>query len=168
MADDFASNFNRNTLLSTTYRWRDLDGNNNYTPGEVKLVAPIAERHPGLKLVIDHMAIPRGAKDEAAFAHIDELCSFARFANVAVKVTSLPSYSDEAYPHPKLHKYVRRMYDAFGPRRLFWGSDLTRMLCSYRLCKTMFTEEMRWMTGDDLEWIMGRGVCEWLGWPLQA
>jgi len=104
-----------------------------YTPGEVKLVAPIAERHPELKLLIDHMAIPRGAKDEAAFAHIDELCSFARFANVAVKVTSLPSYSDEAYPHPKLHKYVRRMYDAFGPRRLFWGSDLTRMLCSYRL-----------------------------------
>ncbi|MBI2833908.1 MAG: TonB-dependent receptor [Acidobacteria bacterium] len=37
MADDFASNFNRNTLLSTTYRWRDLDGNNNYTPGEVNL-----------------------------------------------------------------------------------------------------------------------------------
>jgi hypothetical protein len=27
---------------------------------------------------------------------------------------------------------------------------------------------MRWMTGDDLEWIMGRGVCEWLGWPLPA
>lgn len=137
-----------------------------YTPGEVKLVAPIAERYRGLKLIIDHMAISRGAKDDAAFAHIDELCSFARFANVAVKVTSLPTYSDEAYPHPKLHQYVRRMYDAFGPKRLFWGSDLTRMLCSYRLCKTMFTEEMRWMTGDDLEWIMGRGVCEWLGWPL--
>ena len=76
--------------------------------------------------------------------------------------------ADEAYPHPKLHQYVRRMYDAFGPKRLFWGSDLTRMLCSYRLCKTMFTEEMRWMSGDDLEWIMGRGVCEWLGWPLSA
>jgi predicted TIM-barrel fold metal-dependent hydrolase len=19
---------------------------------------------------------------------------------------------------------------------------------------------------EDLEWVMGRGVCEWLGWPL--
>lgn len=105
---------------------------------------------------------------ERVFAHIDELCRFARYANVAVKVTSLPTYSNEAYPHPKLHPYVRRMYDAFGPKRLFWGSDLTRMPCSYRLCKTMFTEELRWLTGDDLEWIMGRGVCEWLGWPLPS
>jgi hypothetical protein len=29
----------------------------------------------------------------------------------------------------------------------------------------MFTEEMPFFSGDDLEWIMGRGVCEWLGWP---
>jgi predicted TIM-barrel fold metal-dependent hydrolase len=20
--------------------------------------------------------------------------------------------------------------------------------------------------GEDREWVMGRGVCEWLGWPL--
>jgi len=41
------------------------------------------------------------------------------------------------------------------------------MLCSYRLCVTLFTEEMHWMNGDDLEWIMGRAVCEWIGWPLE-
>jgi hypothetical protein len=23
-----------------------------------------------------------------------------------------------------------------------------------------------WLKGEDLEWVMGRGVCEWLGWPL--
>ena len=28
----------------------------------------------------------------------------------------------------------------------------------------MFTEEMPWLKGDDLEWVMGRGVSEWLGW----
>ena len=25
-------------------------------------------------------------------------------------------------------------------------------------------EEIPWLTADDKEWIMGRGVCEWLGW----
>ena len=28
----------------------------------------------------------------------------------------------------------------------------------------MFTEELPWLAGDDLAWVMGRGVCEWIGW----
>jgi len=138
-----------------------------YTPGNLPPVRGIAERYPSLKLIIDHMAIPRGTKDDAAFAHINELCSFARFPNVAVKATALPCYSNEPYPHPKLHAYVRRAYEAFGPKRLFWGSDLTRLPCSYSLCKTMFTEEMKWLSNSDLKWIMGKGICEWLGWSLE-
>ena len=30
----------------------------------------------------------------------------------------------------------------------------------------MFTEELPWLTEEDKEWIMGRGVCEWLGWAV--
>jgi len=30
----------------------------------------------------------------------------------------------------------------------------------------MFTEEMPWLKGQDLESVMGRGVCEWLGWKI--
>ena len=30
----------------------------------------------------------------------------------------------------------------------------------------MFTEEIPWLTPADQEWIMGRGLCEWLGWEL--
>jgi len=138
-----------------------------YTPGNLPPVKKIAEQYPALKLIIDHMAIPRGTKDDAAFGHVGELCEFARLPNVAVKATALPCYSNEPYPHRKLHPYIKRAYDAFGPKRLFWGSDLTRLPCSYSLCKTMFTEEMKWLSSTDLEWIMGRGVCEWLGWPME-
>jgi L-fuconolactonase len=28
----------------------------------------------------------------------------------------------------------------------------------------MFTEEMPWLKGQDLDWVMGRGICEWIGW----
>ena len=61
---------------------------------------------------------------------------------------------------------ARRLFDAFGPRRTFWGTDLTRMPCTYRECIDLFTDELGWLKGEDLEWVMGRGVCEWLGWPL--
>jgi L-fuconolactonase len=30
----------------------------------------------------------------------------------------------------------------------------------------MFTEEMPWLKADDLESVMGRGVCEWIGWRM--
>jgi hypothetical protein len=28
------------------------------------------------------------------------------------------------------------------------------------------TKLVPWLTADDKEWILGRGVCEWLGWKL--
>ena len=30
----------------------------------------------------------------------------------------------------------------------------------------MFTEEMPWLKGRDLELVMGRAVCDWIGWKL--
>ena len=48
----------------------------------------------------------------------------------------------------------------------FWGTDLSRLPCTYREAVTMFTEEIPWLSREDKEWIMGRGVCEWLGWKL--
>ena len=29
---------------------------------------------------------------------------------------------------------------------------------------TMFTEELPWLKGRDLDLVMGRAVCDWLGW----
>jgi len=37
IADDFATEYNNNAQSTARFRWRDLDGNRNYTPGEVNL-----------------------------------------------------------------------------------------------------------------------------------
>jgi predicted TIM-barrel fold metal-dependent hydrolase len=137
-----------------------------YAPGALPALHAIATRHPRLKLAIDHMGIDRDQTDDAAFAHIEDLCALARLDNIAVKLSTVPIYSREPYPHPKLHPYLKRLCDAYGPRRLFWGSDLTRLPCSYRVCVNLFTEGLPWLTVSDLEWIMGRALCEWLDWPL--
>jgi hypothetical protein len=31
---------------------------------------------------------------------------------------------------------------------------------------TLFTEELPWLHGTDLELVMGRAVCDWIGWEL--
>ncbi len=126
----------------------------------------IAERHPGLKLIIDHLGLVRRTKDAAAFATLPDLIALAQLPNVAIKATGAPSCSSQPYPYRNIHAGLRRIYDAYGPRRFFWGTDITRMPCSYRQCVTMFTEELSWLTGRDLELVMGRGFADWLGWKV--
>ena len=137
-----------------------------FVPGSLAAVDALAPRYPGLRLVIDHLAIGTDLRDDAAFADLPALLALARHPNVAVKASALPCYSTEPYPFPRLHPYIRRVFDAFGPRRTFWGTDLTRLPCPYRQAVTLFTEELPWLRGSDLEWVMGRGLSEWLGWPL--
>jgi predicted TIM-barrel fold metal-dependent hydrolase len=87
---------------------------------------------------------------------------------VALKATGAPSYSSEPYPHRDIHGHIRKLYDAFGPQRMFWGTDITRMPVPWKQCVTLFTEELPWLTAKDKELIMGRALCAWLGWKLEG
>jgi predicted TIM-barrel fold metal-dependent hydrolase len=130
-------------------------------------IAGIARRHPGLRLTIDHLGGRGGLttlKDAAAMTHIPDLLALAKLPNVAVKATGAPGYSSEAYPFPAMHTYLRQIFDAFGPHRVFWGTDISKMPCSWRQCVTMFTEELGWLTEQDKTLIMGGALCAWWGW----
>jgi predicted TIM-barrel fold metal-dependent hydrolase len=130
-------------------------------------VGRVAERHPGLRLTIDHLGGKGGnttLKDAAAMTHMPALLALAKYPNVAVKATGAPGYSSEAYPFPVMQTFVRQIYDAFGPQRLFWGTDITKMPCFWRQCVTMFTEELPWLPEEDKELIMGQAVSAWWGW----
>ena len=50
--------------------------------------------------------------------------------------------------------------------RVFWGTDLTRLSCPYRRAVTLCTKELDSLAEEDKQWITGRGIAEWLGWPL--
>ena len=128
----------------------------------------IAEAHPDLRLIIDHLGVVRTARDAAIFDNMAVLTSLAKLPNVAIKAIGVAGYSTEAYPYPKLHEGLKRIFDAFGPRRFFWGTDMTRMPCSYRQCVTLFTEELPWLERPDLDLVMGQGICNWIGFEGPA
>ena len=135
-------------------------------PGTLEHIGRIAERHPALRLVIDHAGLQVHGQAPKVFEDLPAVCALAKHANVAVKASGVAALSVQPYPFRDLHDAVRRLFDAFGPRRTFWGTDLSRMPCTYRECIDLFTKELSWLKGEDLEWVMGRGVCQWLGWPL--
>jgi L-fuconolactonase len=133
---------------------------------QVHLIAKIAERHPGFRIVLDHMTLLTGTTDDEAFRQFDLTLGLAKYPNIALKASALPCFTKDAYPYRALQPHLKRAYDAFGPRRIFWGTDLSRLPCPYRQAVTLFTEELPWLKGQDLEYVMGRGVCEWLGWKI--
>jgi len=135
--------------------------------GHIADLGTIAARRRGLTLHIAHCGRGGGGgggTDEAAFANLGEMLALATYPNVAVKLSGAPSYSSHPYPYRNIHPYLRQIFDAFGPQRCFWGTDITRMPCSYRQCVTMFTEELSWLQGRDKELVMGDAICDWLGW----
>jgi len=58
------------------------------------------------------------------------------------------------------------VFDAYGPRRCHWGTDLTagyaRATWSQRVAH--FTEELKFLSESDKDWVMGRSIREKLKW----
>ncbi len=77
-------------------------------------VAKVAERHPGLKLLVDHFGRARGAKDAAAFSNAGEVAALAKHPNVALKATGAAGEFERALPvrqHPPLYPpALRRLW----------------------------------------------------------
>jgi predicted TIM-barrel fold metal-dependent hydrolase len=138
-----------------------------FTNGMTSHFARIAERHPRLNLIIDHMGLTTEiAKNRMIATAIDQSVGLAKYPNVSVKLSSAPTYSSEPYPYRDMTIHIRRLVDAYGPRRCHWGTDMTNSFAkaSYRQRITHFTEELGFLSEDDKDWIMGRAILERLNW----
>lgn len=133
------------------------------TNDRVADVGRIAARYPDLRLVVDHLGLtPYEVYDDVLRA-LRPLLELAGLPNVAVKASALPASVADPFPFRSLHAPLLRVVAEFGARRVFWGSDLTRLQCPYAECVRLFTDELP-LTPEDREWVLGRGVLEWLGW----
>jgi L-fuconolactonase len=138
-----------------------------FAPGVFAEIAKVARAYPGLDLIIDHMNLSEAMTGSRQIAEtVNALLDLAPLPNVSVKVSGLPCYSSQAYPFRDMQKHARRVIERFGPKRCFWGTDYSRLPCTYVQAITMFTEEMPFLSNDDLDWIMGRGLAEKIRWPI--
>ncbi len=82
----------------------------------------MVRRYPQVSIVIDHMSqIDLGVDDP--LPALKKLLALSRYPNVAVKISDLTSVSKSGkYPFPDAYPWVKRVYDAFGPDRLLWGT----------------------------------------------
>jgi len=146
------------------------------TSGQTSLFARIAERHPQLTLIIDHMGVGAGlrprpdssesVKDNTVLDAIVQAAALVKYPNVSVKLSSVPLISTEPYPFRDVIPHIHRLFDAYGPERCYWGTDITNSFAqaTYRQRVTQFTEELPFLTESDKDWIMGRAILARLRW----
>jgi predicted TIM-barrel fold metal-dependent hydrolase len=132
-------------------------------PGLLPDFARIAERHPQLTLIIDHIAMNQSIP--IAQSATDTI-ALAKYPNVSVKMKAGAQYEAEPYPYRKMNEQLQRVFEAYGPQRCHWETDITQTLNDgdYKHRIAQFTEELKFLSEDDKDWIMGRAILARLHW----
>jgi predicted TIM-barrel fold metal-dependent hydrolase len=97
---------------------------------------------------------------------IGQTASLAKYSNVSVKLSAAPNNSLEPYPFRDFTPHIKKLFDAFGPKRCYWGTDMTNgyTKATYKQRITHFTEELPFLSEEDKDWVMGKAIMERLGW----
>ena len=91
-------------------------------PDHLRLVPEVADRHPDLTIVIDHLAKPPFRSDGWA-RWIAELRDAAARPNVTAKLSGLDTAAGPGWTDAELRPAIDAAIEAFGPDRLMFGSD---------------------------------------------
>ncbi|MCA9102551.1 MAG: amidohydrolase family protein [Pirellulales bacterium] len=150
--------------------WRRAEKSNlvfNYFISDEQLpkLARLAERHPGVHVIVDHLAqidLGKGDPEPA----VQRLLAMAKYPNVSVKVSELSSVSaSKQYPFADAYPWVRRVYDAFGPEKLLFGTGYPGAARAYYQRPTLADElalirdRIPFFSDDDVQMILGANAA---------
>jgi L-fuconolactonase len=91
-------------------------------PRHLRRLIHVLERHPQLRVVVDHAAKPAiGGGSSAAWR--SDITAVAQFPNVACKLSGLVTEAPANWTVDDLRPYAEHLLICFGAERLIWGSD---------------------------------------------
>jgi predicted TIM-barrel fold metal-dependent hydrolase len=124
--------------------------------GRIPDVTALIDRFPDLDVIVDHMADCPPERGDL----LEDLLALKRYPNVFVKVSHTWSLSKQAFPYTDSQAMVKRVYDAFGPQKLMWGTDwpLVEGYCGYAGALAMVRDEMTFLNDDDKRWMLSKTV----------
>jgi L-fuconolactonase len=112
--------------------------------------------HPETPVVVDHFA-RIGVDGELRDADIGALCKLARFEHTAVKISAVYALGKKQPPHLELTPMIKRLIDAFGPKRLMWASDSPYQLQkgnTYAASIALVRDKLDFVTKEDRQWLL--------------
>lgn len=110
----------------------------------------MAERHPDLTIVLEHIGYPRSRDDSYFASWAPAIGHLARAANVHCKLSGL-GMTDRSWTTASLRRWVDTCLETFGPARCLFGSNwpLDRIASSYDSLVVAFTELISSCSSDE-------------------
>jgi hypothetical protein len=139
-----------------------------YPGDQHETLASYVQSFDKVQFIIDHvgMGVERAALPGQLESTIEQLLTYAKYPNVAVKWGHAPRLSREPFPYRDLLVQLRRVIDAFGVKRLMWASDFTVTTDSHTYAESLFCLRCSELLSEgDKEWVLGRSARELLKWP---
>jgi L-fuconolactonase len=119
-------------------------------------VGELLEKTPDLTVVIDHM----GDCPIDQPAELEKLIALRRYPNLFVKISHTWSISKQSYPWLDAQRYVKRLYDAYGPQRLMWATDwpISENSTTYAKTLSVVRDDMKFLNAEDKRWLLSKTV----------
>ncbi len=126
-------------------------------PRALPELARQCEKFTDTPVIIDHLA-RIGTNGTIQEFDVRSLCFFSRVPSVKIKVSAFYALGEKKPPHLDLVPLIRRAFEAFGPRRLMWGSDSPFQLLkeTYEHSISLVREHLPFLSAEDKEWLLRR------------
>jgi predicted TIM-barrel fold metal-dependent hydrolase len=127
-------------------------------PSDLAAADAMCGRHPDTPVVVDHFARV-GAAGEVRDADVRALCRLARHKHAHVKLSAFYALGRKRPPHDELVPMIRRVLEAFGPRRLMWASDAPYQVQgenTYRASIALVRDRLDFVSRADREWLLAK------------
>jgi predicted TIM-barrel fold metal-dependent hydrolase len=130
-------------------------------PDALPAVRRRCEEFPDTPVVIDHLA-RIGMAGLISEKDMQALCALARYPRVKVKVSAFYALGKKKPPHLDLGPLIKRVHEAFGPKRLMWGSDCPFQVQNetYADSISLLRDRLDFLSPADKEWILRRTAEE--------
>jgi predicted TIM-barrel fold metal-dependent hydrolase len=126
-------------------------------PDALPAIDAMCGRYPDTPVVIDHLA-RIGVDGQIRDEDVAALCRLARHKQTHVKVSAFYALGKKQPPHTDLAPLIRRVYEAFGPERLMWGSDCPYQVDQQKYCDSvdLIRSRLDFLSESDRQWLLWR------------
>jgi predicted TIM-barrel fold metal-dependent hydrolase len=122
----------------------------------------MCKRFPDTPVIIDHLC-RIGANGTIADRDVKALCAMAAHKRVMVKVGAFYALGKKEAPYTDLAPLIRRVVEAFGPRRCMWESDCPFQVQNghtYRDSIDLIRTRLKFLSAEDRECLLRRTAEE--------
>ena len=129
----------------------------------------MCRRFPDTTVIIDHLGRIGAAPTDRSATPTSRPLRLAEHPKVLVKVGAFYALGKKTPPYLDLAPLIRRVVQAFGPRRCMWESDCPFQVVAHRYDDSvaLIRDRLDFLSKDDRDWLLVRTAEQTLFQPLK-